>query len=230
MLSFFIHRGGFMLIYSMGENKNMSKKRKKARKIIKLLLILTAIVTLCIYSNRAIKPVITSIMASQSKIICTLAINEAVMETLIAERVDYNTLVELVTNANGDIVGLKTDAGEINRIKAIITEAVNEKLAELPQKDVKIPIGTLTGWKWLSGRGPEVTLIMLPSSYAQSQLENRFDQGGINQTRHQIMLDFSVNMTAILSPYSISSHVESDVCIAETIIVGAVPDMFADLG
>ncbi len=108
-----------------------------------------------------------------------------------------------------------------------MTEAVNARLSAIPDQNVSIPLGTLSGIEFLSGRGPRVKLKMLPSSYVESALVNKFDTAGINQTQHQIMIEFTVTMTAILAPYSTTVDVVTNVCIAETIIIGTVPDTYA---
>ena len=209
----------------------MSRFRRKNRWAapLKRLMIAAALVCLLIYTDASLKPVAESIMSSQSVIMCTRAVNEAVIETMSQENCDYSQLVTIERNAGGEIVGLTADSARLNLLKARLTNAVNERLDALEEKNVSIPLGTLTGWQWLSGRGPGVTMKMVPAAYADSKLVNRFDSAGINQTRHQIMIVFDIKLYAILAPYSISIDVPAEVSIAETVIVGAVPEMFAGI-
>ncbi|MEG2234726.1 MAG: sporulation protein YunB, partial [Oscillospiraceae bacterium] len=154
--------------------------------------------------------------------------NKAVVAELERLYVDYDGLVTVVKDpVSGQIIAIETNAVEVNKLKAILTDAVNDKLAGITEQSVRIPIGTLTGIEILSGRGPKIRLKMLPSSYVETNLVNKFDTAGINQTHHQIMIEFKVKMTAILAPYSTSVDVSTNVCIAETVIIGAVPNTYA---
>lgn len=203
------------------------KKRKKAKAIIVLIAVAALLIAALSLTTASIKPVAESLMKSQSNIMCTLAINNAVMKQLNELGDQYSDLIEIVTDKDGKILALKSDSLAINAVQSGLTAAVNSALSKLPESQIKIPIGTITGWEWLSGRGPAVAMEMRPSSYAFSSLEHVFDSAGINQTRHQIILHFNVRITALLPPFSVSTDVETSVCIAETIIVGAVPEMFA---
>lgn len=179
-----------------------------------------------ILSNMA--PVVQTVCASQARSLCTRHMNEAVMEELSALNVEYNELVNISYDSNGNISVIETNAVSVNRLKALLTDAVNARLATIPDQKIGIPLGTLTGFQLLSGRGPRIELRMSPVSYVQSSIVNLFDSAGINQTRHQIMLDFTVTMTAILAPYATTVDVSTSICIAQTVVIGAVPQTFAD--
>ncbi|MEG1758093.1 MAG: sporulation protein YunB [Oscillospiraceae bacterium] len=204
------------------------KERKYKAKLIALILI--ALIGWVLYfMMENMKPVVKTICASQARILSTSAMNSAVVAELYALDVEYSKLVDIMRDTSGNIIAIETNAVEVNKIKAILTDAVNEKLKTIPDQNVRIPFGTLTGIQFLSGKGPAIRLKMTPSSYVESALINKFDTAGINQTRHQIMIEFKVTMTAILAPYSTSVNVTTNICIAETVIIGTVPEMFADL-
>lgn len=209
---------------------NRSAKYKRIRKILLRLLCAVLIIVIPVTVGSNLKPVIITICESQAKILCTSAMNKSVVEELEKLNVKYSDLVNVITDESGNITAIETNAVEVNKIKARLTDAVNESVSLIPDQNISIPIGTLTGVELLSGRGPKIKLRMLPSSYVESTLTHQFETAGINQTRHQISIEFEVTMTAILSPYSTTADVTSNVCIAETVIIGKVPEMFADFG
>ncbi len=204
-----------------------SEKHPRLAKKLKGLVIIVAIIFAGVALSNNLKPVIQTISANQAKILCTAAVNNAVVSELQKLSVDYDELVNVLRDEAGNITAIETNAVEINRLKAILTEAVNARLSAIPDQNVSIPLGTLTGLELLSGRGPLVRLRMLPSSFVESALVNHFETAGINQTQHQIMIEFTVTMTAILSPYATTVDVVTNVCIAETIIIGTVPNTYA---
>lgn len=204
-----------------------SEKHPRLARKFKGIVLIALIVFLGVMVSNNLKPVVQTISSNQAKILCTAAVNNAVVSELQKLNVDYDKLVAVLRDEAGTITAIETNAVEINRLKAILTEAVNARLSAIPDQNVSIPLGTLSGIEFLSGRGPRVKLKMLPSSYVESALVNKFDTAGINQTQHQIMIEFTVTMTAILAPYSTTVDVVSNVCIAETIIIGTVPDTYA---
>ena len=48
-----------------------------------------------------------------------------------------------------------------------------------------------------------------------------------NQTEHKLFIDFTVEMSAILPGYSTDVTVTDEVCIAQTMIIGPVPQVYA---
>lgn len=204
-----------------------SEKHPRLARKFKGIVLIALIVFLGVMVSNNLKPVVQTISSNQAKILCTAAVNNAVVSELQKLNVDYDKLVAVLRDESGTITAIETNAVEINRLKAILTEAVNARLSAIPDQNVSIPLGTLSGIEFLSGRGPRVKLKMLPSSYVESALVNKFDTAGINQTQHQIMIEFTVTMTAILAPYSTTVDVVTNVCIAETIIIGTVPDTYA---
>ncbi len=201
---------------------------KKVKRKIQLIVVFVLLVYMIVMVSGNLKPVIQTIISNQAKILCTSAVNKAVVAELEKINVDYDALVRIVKDpVTGQIVAIETNAVEVNKLKAKLTDAVNEKLSTIPEQNVRIPLGTLTGIEFLSGRGPRIKLKMQPSSNVETVLVNKFDTAGINQTHHQIFIEFKVQMTAILAPYSTSVTVPTNVCIAETVIIGIVPDTYA---
>ena len=205
------------------------KCAKLSKKQIKYLVL--AVIAVVVYlSHLGIKPVVTTVSGNQARLMCTSIINTAVLDEMAKIPVEYESIVSIVYDSAGNVKILETNTIELNKIRARLTQAVNEALAALQNRDVRIPLGTLTGMEMLSGRGPGIKLRMQPSGYVESAMQNSFDSAGINQTRHMIVIDFTVEMTAIIAPYVTPVTVKSGVVVAETIIVGTVPNIFADMG
>ena len=59
-----------------------------------------------------------------------------------------------------------------------------------------------------------------------AHLRNAFTSAGINQTKHQILLDVTVQMSILLPGFRTSTQVSNEITVAETIIIGSVPDTY----
>ncbi len=183
----------------------------------------------CAAVDAHIRPVIQSMAAYQAKVYATRILNEAVEAQLAGESPSYRELVSLSTGDDGKINAVQTDVVRLNLLKAALTNAATDRLEELEQQTVLVPLGTLLGWPVLSGRGPLVEFRLVPAGYVRSSLSHRFDAAGINQTRHQIMLRLDASIIAVLPGYTTSTEVSTDFLLAETVIVGTSPDSFTQV-
>lgn len=138
---------------------------------------------------------------------------------------DYGYFVSLEKDTEGNITAVSTNMSRINIISSEILSRVVEAAAN-GQLDLRVPLGNLLGSNILLGKGPEVPveIITLTSSYID--IENELVSTGINQAKHKIVLKIDVDID-ILVPWDVlTTTVESSVLIAETVIVGRVPDTY----
>ncbi len=203
------------------------KLRKKPKKAIwGLLLALLILLGLAFMLDKQLRPAIETIAAYQAKVHATQAINNAVLQELSRAAPSYDSLVTLNRDENGNIVAIETNSLAISQIKSNVSNAVLKSLTDLDTDEVSIPIGTLSGVQWFSGMGPSITLKVLPVGVVTCEIQNVFDSSGINQTRHQLMLKVTANISAIIPGYTVTTSTVSSFIIAETILVGQVPEGF----
>ena len=176
--------------------------------------------------DRQIRPYIQNISAYQAKIYATKVINDAIYRELAGDSVRYQDLVLLTQNSAGEITSLQTDMLAMNRLRGRATDAVLREIASMQEQEIYLSLGTLSGVQMLSGRGPDLSLRVQPTGSLRTEIENRFDSAGINQTRHQVMLKMDMTVFALIPGYSTSTEVHTEYCLAETVIVGTVPQMY----
>ena len=115
---------------------------------------------------------------------------------------------------------------EFNRLQGAIIENVLEKMAEVTTRELSIPIGSLTGSPLLAGRGPALRVRMQSVGSPEAHFENAFTAAGINQTKHQIRLAVDVSVSILLPGYTTGTRVSNSFTVAETVIVGTVPESY----
>ncbi len=153
-------------------------------------------------------------------------INDAVDGQIKQDAVDYGSMVLLEKDKAGRVTALKTNIGEVNRLKTRILDTVNQDIEELDVEDLGIPLGNLILPALFSGQGPLLPVRILSVRNSDATFRNRFAQAGINQTLHQIIMDVTVQIN-IVTPAGVESvDVSSEVVVAETVIVGIVPDSY----
>ena len=115
-----------------------------------------------------------------------------------------------------------------NHLQAEILDTVLTRIDQVSARELSIPIGTLTGASLLAGRGPRITVRMESVGSSEANFSNEFVSAGINQTKHQIILTVDVYVSILLPGFTTATKVSTAVTVAETVIVGAVPDTYEE--
>lgn len=204
------------------KRKNEFKKRL-GRRLIAIAMIMLGIVFLL---DLRVRPIIEKVTAYQSKILATQIINEAVYEEISSEEFDYASFVTIVYDDSNQVSSIKSDMANINRMKTLITQNINCKLEQMKQQELSISFGTITGVHMFYGKGPELCFSVMPEGYVETALLSVFSDAGINQTLHRLVLEVKTDVSPIIPGYTQSVEVKGQFVIAETIIVGDVPDAY----
>ena len=153
-------------------------------------------------------------------------VTEAVNAAIDSGEIQYDELITFQKDANGSITAFQSNMAAFNRLQSAITSDVLERLGEVSDTELSIPLGTLSGSALLAGRGPKIRVRMQSVGSCSAHFENAFDHAGINQTTHSILLYVDVSVTILLPGFSTFAKVSNAFSVAETVIVGAVPDTY----
>lgn len=141
----------------------------------------------------------------------------------------YLDLVTLERDDNGNILALRANVIEMNKISSKIGGLIQEKYSSLEDMYIKIPIGNFTGNELLAGRGPKIVVKIVPVGTVSTDYKTEFISTGINQTRHRVYLEIKSKMT-IIAPFTNKTvEVVDNVNVAETVLIGNVPETFYNL-
>lgn len=156
--------------------------------------------------------------------------NDAISRQIEEGSIQYDRIVFFEKDINGKITALKTNIGEINRLKTDILGIINEEILALDTSDIGIPLGSLFLPELLSGKGPVIPVRILSIRNSDATFSSDFSQAGINQTIHQVVMEVSVDVAILVLGETDSFTVTSEVVVAQTVIVGEVPDTFLHTG
>lgn len=156
--------------------------------------------------------------------------NDAISRQIEEGSIRYDRIVFFEKDVNGRITALKTNIGEINRLKTDILGIINEEILALDTSDIGIPLGSLFLPELLSGKGPVIPVRILSIRNSDATFSSDFSQAGINQTIHQVIMEVSVDVAILVLGETDSFTVTSEVVVAQTVIVGEVPDTFLHTG
>ena len=173
-----------------------------------------------------LKPVMTSMATARVSNMVNRIVSAAVNEAVENGQIDYGNFVIFEKDDTGHITALRSNVAEVNRMQGQIADEILHRLSEISTSELEIPLGTLTGSALLAGRGPSLFVRMQAVGSASATFRNQFTSAGINQTRHQIFLDVDVYMSILLPGMKTSLKVSNEIAVAETVIVGGVPDTY----
>ena len=189
------------------------------------LMLLAALVP-CILYFRELSGVMA---ASDAADLITAAVNEIVLQTMSDPTLDYDYFVDFERDNDGRVAAIITNMARVNTLSARLLNAVVEA-SNMGELDLSIPLGNLLGSGMLLGRGPDVPVRVTMLTTSRAGFHNELVSAGINQTKHQVMLELFVDVDVLLPWEVCSTQVVVDVLVAETIIVGSVPNTYLNWG
>jgi sporulation protein YunB len=157
-------------------------------------------------------------------------INDAIDKQIEKGTIQYDRIVYFEKDLNGNITALKTNMSEVNRLKTDILNLINDEILDMDTSDLGIPVGSLILPELMSGRGPEIPVKIISIRNSEGSFESQFTEAGINQTLQQLTMHVSIDVSILVLGSAESFTVSSQVVVAETIIVGKVPDTFFQTG
>lgn len=203
----------------------------KVNKLLRLMIILLVVVIAGIILFRVrFNDAIRALAQTQVTNTTSDLINDAIDRQIEDGTIQYDRMVYFEKDLDGRITALKTNMSEVNRLKTNILNLINDEILALSTDDLGVPLGNLFLPEFLSGRGPEIPVQILTIRNSDASFSSNFTQAGINQTLQQINMQVSVDVTVLVLGQTNSFTVSSQVIVAETIIVGDVPNTYFQTG
>ena len=208
------------MFYNKGQNK-----RKRFGVIILIVGIIIMLVSKLTLNY--ITPMFEEMCYLRARGLAAQIVNKKAKESI--ENIDYNDLITIIRDNDGNITMIKANVISINRISAALTIDIQEALESEEQTILYIPLGSITGEQIFSNMGPKIPIKIIPSGLVTTDFKSEFIEAGINQTIHRIYL-YTVCKVNIVTPIkTISNDISNEIMVAESVIVGPVPDSYYNL-
>lgn len=199
-------------------------QRNRLRLIVAVTVIVVSGLTLLFRFRLA--PMAEQLIETQVDNQASDAINAAIADQIAEGEFDYDRMVTIEKDANGNVTAIRTNIGELNRLKTSVLQRMDEELEQLSMEQLGVPIGSVLLPELFSGRGPLVPVRVLAVRTSDASFRNSFQSAGINQTLHSIYIDIHVCITILTWTGTSEINVDSAVVAAETVIVGTVPTTY----
>ena len=206
--------------------------RKKGRRVLAVLL-LAALGAALFAASRQMHRVFMEYAANVCEDSAIQEINNLMQDEVFSDPESYENMVILERDNENHVTALRTDVIAIGQIKARLVNGLFDRLEDLEQTTVEVPLGSVFAPRFFSGMGPVLDIGMAGLSQMEAEFISAFSSAGINQTRHNIIIEIHAGFR-ILTPFGGEDReIVSRYPVTDTVIVGTVPERYTyidDLG
>lgn len=202
-----------------------SQRNPCGKRVLIMLLLLSATLMFTGSAWLYLKRISGQIAVSDASDIMILQVNNAINQVLLEGDYGADTFVKFEKNEAGEVSAISSNMTQINALSALLLDRVIG-LTENRTITVSIPAGNLTGLSLLMGRGPGIPVEILVLTSSHVEFRNNIVTAGINQTKHQISLLVIVDIDVLVPWGTESTQVCTEVLIADTVLVGQVPETY----
>ncbi|MBQ8653354.1 MAG: sporulation protein YunB [Clostridia bacterium] len=208
----------------------MTASAGKNHAVLRRAALLMLLVLLCaITLEQNLTEVVLRLASARAEVLAVNVLNEAI-EDVIAQGVRYDELVEVTLDQSGSVRLLQANAAGMNSLSSRVSLTAQEKLENLQDQYISVPLGSALGIALLSGAGPKIPVRILPVGAVKTEFDTEFTSAGINQTRHRVLLTMTAQVQLVLPTGAAGVQAVNQVAVAESIIVGEVPESFVNVG
>ena len=157
-------------------------------------------------------------------------INDAIAEQIAAGNIRYDRIVYFEKDLNGRITALKTNIGEINRLKTDVLNIINDEILSTDESSLGVALGSLFLPEFFAGKGLKLPVKILAIRNSEADFYSQFSEAGINQTLHKLNMEVFLDVTVLVLGSTTEFTISSHMVVAETVIVGDVPETYLQTG
>lgn len=174
------------------------------------------------FADLRLKPVVINAARSRARLFASDVISRSV-DAAVAE--STGSFINVIYGEDG-ISAIETNVTGISRLRADSILNIRGEISDIDRMTLDIPLGNLAGGMLLTGRGFPVRIKLVPIGDVSGEIYSEFSETGINQTLHRIYLRVRVSMNMIVASDTVRLELADDILVAETVIVGKVPDAY----
>lgn len=217
-----------ILKYYCHKEKKSLKNPKKFK--FGLTLLLSGFLMFLILADGIIRDIMSGYPMSVSNGIINEIMDKAMDDVLTKCSVDPNTIDKVVYDKNGNVLSVETNTKELIKVKTEFMKTFRSEMQKHGNNiKISVPIGTLIGNEYTIGRGPKITFNLQFDCIISTELKSTFIDAGVNNTLHTLELYVTANIYVIIPWGHNSKTINTKYILAETAIVGDVPDAFTNI-
>lgn len=204
-------------------------KKNKFRVHIAVLLVICGISVIFIVAANHLRPYLIENMKIAASNEFIYISNLAFDKIANTNELNYEEFAKITYKPDGTASSVTCDTVKLSKIKAEMNSIISSYVKDNGEVEFSVPLGTLFGSEYTIGIGPHITYKFNMSCVFLIDFYSEFSEAGYNQTLHKIHLKISSDVSAVLPWASASEVVENDYIVAETVLLGTVPNSLSDI-
>ncbi len=204
------------------------RKRRRRRLLLGAAVLVLSAAALCI--ELRIAPYLRELARNQAINAASGAITQAVGAMLREPDTDFSRVIVLEKDVQGRVTALRTDMTQVERMKIAVLDRLDDLIDQINTQKLGIPLGNLLLPDLLAGTGPVLPVRAVSFTMSNVDFFSDFTEAGINQTLQTVKVRFAISLTILTTVGYEDVDVDSDVMVAQTVIVGTVPETYVNLG
>ena len=205
--------------------EKISARVRRRRRLRRLLLAALLLLAGFLLADRNVKPLVFSLAEARSAAMASRVLSGAMAEAL-GDGVGYDELMNVRMDEKGQVALLSANTVRMNLLADRAGEAALRRLENMSSERVSVPLGAALGLTLLAGSGPLIPVSIVPVGSIGTNFVTEFEACGINQTRHKVYLQLTASIRIVIPTGAKTTQVTANMLVAESIIVGAVPEGF----
>ncbi|MGQ9712019.1 MAG: sporulation protein YunB [Desulfotomaculales bacterium] len=205
------------------------KRKRRAKPVCILLALFLIVAGFFLVVEQTLLPTILAIAEAKAVQIAVDTMHSGVRDYLKERHVGYEDFINIHKDRDGRAVLLQVDATQISEISADLAVVAENRMATLHDRDFAIPLGQIIGSQLLASYGPRIKVRLIPVGHVKVDLVDKFEEAGINQTRHRISLNLNTDVRIVIPWQKTEVQVAAQVPLVDSIILGNVPATYVSI-
>ena len=204
-------------------------QKKRHVLLFRVIAVLLALSVLFFLINLRFHSYLVSLGSARADRFFSETVNDAVSYVLPLHALSYEDIIHLTFKDSGDVASLSADMVKLSTFKTAVCQTIFKTFYEGEPFLVRVPLLSVFGLDMLQGADPHLDVRIEPARFLHVYYTSEFKTVGINQTLHRIVLHIEGSLTLLLPQGKEDVFSSGQFCLAETVIVGRVPDAYTEI-
>lgn len=217
-------------VYETGYRYRRYRKPLRIKKFVIAVILLVVVILVFVWFQCGVLRLLIKLSEENSRAKMAEAVNEAALQTMQWNGIEYDKLVSVQRNDQDEILSIEANSYQINLLARQTQTLATANVNAVCEEGIPVPLGAFTGISALAGFGPEITFRVLQVGSVICSFESEFTSAGINQTRHSVYMYADASVSIVLPSQTRKVTVSTQILVCESIIVGKIPEIYFNGG
>ncbi|MBE3556548.1 MAG: sporulation protein YunB [Firmicutes bacterium] len=181
------------------------------------------------YVETTLRPNLSAIAQMRAKVVVIQAINQVILKDIMPAT-NSMQLFTVQQDSSGNVTVGTVNTVEAEHLSSETAVKVQERLDQMRNEPIQLPLGQATGSAILSQLGPRIPISLVPYGAVQVDTVPRERNVGINQAVIEVDLNVTAQIQIVMPFITNIMTIQNPVPVAYAILPGQVPGVFLQPG